>query len=316
MSGGLDLGHALLAEAGHAGSATRLIVLSDGHANQGDYSLEGLRTRAGRARAGEYVLSAVGIGSGFDETVMSAIADAGSGNFYYLPDTSRLTGVFAGEFAAARETVARALAVRIAPGAGVRVADVGGYPLESVDGGVSFHPGDLFAGQERRIWITLHAPTASAGEVALGGVAVEFAAIDGERHRAESALPAVTCVANDADYYASFDSERYQRANRTDAIGRLKQSVAAKVAAGRQAEAVADVEAYRMRSEAEQRHVLGRVQADAAVEVIEMKAAVAAPETATPQWREKLGKQLLESGRDDQRAGAKKSRVTHEENRP
>ena len=307
MASGLDRGHAVLAGAGRRGAATRVIVLSDGHANEGDFSLEGLRARAGRARAAEYVLSAVGIGNGFDEALMSALADAGSGNFYYLPDTARLAGVFAGEFAAARETVARGLAVRIAPGADVRIADAAGYPLETADGAVTFYPGDLFAGQERRIWLTLHAPTQTAGEVALGGVAVEFATAAGERQRVElAALPAVTCVADDAVYYGSFDAERYQRANRTDAIGRLKQSVAAKVAAGHQAEAVAEIHTYQRHAEAEQRKVLGDVQADAQRAVSALSFSAAAPEAAAPDWREQLGKQLLESGRDDQRAGAKK----------
>lgn len=306
MSGGLDLGHAVLAEADRPGAAARLIVLSDGHANEGDYSLEGLRARAGRARDGEYVLSAVGIGSGFDETVMSALADAGSGNFHYLPDTARLRDVFAGEFAAARETVARALAVRITPGAGVRVAAAGGYPLESVDGVVAFHPGDLFAGQERRVWLELYAPTHTLGDVPLGGVAVEFATTGGARQRVElAALPALDCVANDADYYGSFDKERYQRADRTHSLGALKQSVARKVAAGRQAEAVAEVEKHRADLELNQLRSLGYIDSGASSALDELSDQVSAP-AAAGAGSSRLGKELLESGRDDQRAGAKK----------
>jgi Ca-activated chloride channel family protein len=307
LASGLDLGHAVLAETERSGRSPRLIVLSDGLANQGDYSLEGLRARAGRARTGEYVLSAVGIGDGFDETVMSALADAGTGNFYYLPDVARLSGVFADEFAAARETVARAVAVRIAPAAGVRVAGAGGYPLEPEGGAVRFHPGDLFAGQERRVWLTLHAPTESVGDVSLGEVQVEYATPEGERGRAAlAALPQLTCVASDADYYASFDADRYQRANLRDSVGELKKSVARKIAAGRQAEAVAELDAYRARSETEQLRALGYVGGDEARAVEELRDAVSAPAAAAPAARNQLGKQLFESGRDDQRAGAKR----------
>lgn len=305
MSGGLDLGHAVLAEAGHA-AVGRLIVLSDGHANEGDHSLEGLRARAGRARAGEYVLSAVGIGGGFDETVMSALADAGTGNFYYLPDTARLRDVFAGEFAAARETVARAVTVKLAPAAGVRIAAAGGYPLESVDRVVAFHPGDLFAGQERRMWLELHAPTHTLGGVPLGGVAVEFGTTGGARQRVElAALPALRCVANDADYYSSFDRERYQRADRTHSLGALKQSVARMVAAGRQAEAVAEVEKYRDGLELDQLRSLGYIDSGASSALEELSDQVSAP-AAAGAGSGQLGKSLLESGRDDQRPGAKK----------
>ncbi len=308
MSAGIDLGHDVLADAVRAGSAGRLVVLSDGHANEGDWSLDGLRARAGRAREREYVLSAVGIGDGFDENVMSTLADAGGGNFHYLPDATRLAGVFAGEFAAARETVARGLAVRIAPGAGVRVASAGGYPLETTsDGSVMFHPGDLFAGQERRVWITLHAPTGAAGAVALGSAAVEFGSLGGERERVElAALPALRCVADDAAYTASFDAEHYNRANRTDSLGELKQRVARKVAAGQQADAVNEVRAFRADKELEQLRSLGYIDGGVSRALDDLSAQVSAPAAAAPEGASRLGKELLERGRDDQRAGAKK----------
>ena len=216
-----------------------MIVLSDGLANQGDYSLEGLRARAGRARSGEYVLSSVGIGDAFDETVMSALADAGSGNFYYLADLQRLAGIFADEFAAARETVARALAVRIQPADGVRLASAGGYALEaSQDGALLFAPGDLFAGQERRIWLTFHAPSDRPGERPLGELSVDFRTVSGERHHVGlAALPQVVCVASDAAYFASFDADVYKRGNLSESLGAVQQSVARKLALGQQAEA-------------------------------------------------------------------------------
>src|SRR6185503_19182228 len=88
---------------------------------------------------------------------MSALADAGTGNFYYLPDVEKLAGIFADEFAAARETVARALAVRIAPAAGVVVATAGGYPLESDGGGVRFHPRDRSSPARRAVARLFHA---------------------------------------------------------------------------------------------------------------------------------------------------------------
>jgi hypothetical protein len=216
--------------------------------------------------------------------------------------------VFGDEFAAARDTVARALSVRIAPAPGVRVASAAGYPLgKEADGSVRFHPGDLFAGQERRIWLVLHAPTAKVADVALGAVHVDFATPDGERHRASlAALPELACVANDDAYYASFDSDLYLRANQNEAIGGLKQSVAKKLKEGRQEEAVAEVEAYRAKTSAEQMRALGYVDEAEAGAITELRNMVAAPSAAAPDVRNHLGKALLESGRDAQRAGAKR----------
>jgi Ca-activated chloride channel homolog len=307
LSSGLDAGHRLLAETARAGRAGRMIVLSDGLANEGDASLDGLSARARRARPAEYVLSAVGIGGGFSETVMSALADAGTGNFYYLPDVEKLAGIFADEFAAAREMVARAVAVRIAPAPGVRIASAGGYPLLGEPGAVSFSPGDLFAGQERRIWLTLYAPTDALGDVALGALSVEFATPGGERQRiAPAELPKLACVANDADYFASFDAERYKRAELGESIGELKQRVARKVSEGRQSEAIAELDAYQAQMEQSQLRALGYAIPEAVNAVKDLRSQASSPAAAAPDTRSGLGKKLFESGRDDQRAGAKR----------
>lgn len=307
MASGLDRAHALLAGASRAGRAPRVILLSDGHANQGDASPEGLRARAGRAVSAEYVLSAVGIGQGFDEVLMSALADAGTGNFYYLPDASRLAGVFADEFASARETVARSVAVEIEPRPGVRVDGAGGYPLSRDGGRVRFRPGDLFAGQERRIWLTLHAPTGRTGEVPLGSVRVAFRAASGEPHRLSlGELPRLACVASDDAYYASFDADAYTRANRSDALGALAQRVARKLASGHQDEAVEAVDEFAAKSRAEQMRAFGAVSGEEVRQLDALRSVVAAPAAAEPEARRELGKQLLQQGRDAQRAGSKR----------
>ena len=119
-------------------------------------------------------------------------------------------------------------------------------------------------------------------------------------------LPAIQCVLDQVDYVASFDAERYQNANRSDALGELKQKVARKVAAGRQAEAVADVDAYRAHAEVERLSTLGYIDKKESGALEELRNQVSAPAAAAPEGSSRLGKELLESGRDDQRAGAKK----------
>src|SRR5262245_22617689 len=65
LSAGLDLAHQLVAAARAPGRAQRGMLLSDGHANEGDFPAEGLRARAARAVPSGYVLSAVGVRAGF-----------------------------------------------------------------------------------------------------------------------------------------------------------------------------------------------------------------------------------------------------------
>ena len=307
MARGLDLAHGLLSDSERSGRSPRVVLISDGHANQGDHSLDGLRARAARAVPGEYVLSSVGVGQGFDETVMSAVSDAGTGNFYYLPDLRRLAGVFADEFAAARERVARALEVRVEPGDGVEVVSVGGLPLERDGHGVRFRPGDLFAGQERRLWLTLRAPTHAERTFSPARISLGFADEHGERRTLRlGALPEIACVPGEQDYYAAFDGDVYRRGTSEEGIGFLKQSVAAKLKAGRPAEAAAEVESFQSELRLEQMRALGYVVAGDAEAVQELHDRVSAPSAAEPSVQNQLGKELLEAGRDARRVGSKR----------
>ena len=305
MSAGLDLAHEIVSGARSPGRAQRVILLSDGHANEGDFSAGGLRARAARAVPSEYVLSAVGVGPGFDEALMSALADAGTGNFYYLPDLRELAGIFAGEFAAARETVARGLVVEIAPGSGIELVDAAGYPLERTGSRVAFRPGDLYAGQVRRVFLTLRAPTDREGDLETGALSLRWQDPDGSgRELSPLALPSLACVVREDTYYASFDDARYRRASQ-EAIGALKEKVAASIRAGRQNEAVHELDAFSSRFQIEQQRALGAVAPEDARPLAELRAAAAAPEAARPEVQQRLGKRWLEEGRDARRSGAK-----------
>ena len=307
MAAGLDLAHEIVSGARLSGRAQRVILLSDGHANEGDFSAEGLRARAARAVSSEYVLSAVGVGPGFDESLMSALADAGTGNFYYLPDLRELAGTFAGEFAAARETVARGLVVELAPGSGIELVDAAGYPLERTGSRVLFRPGDLYAGQVRRVFLTLRAPTDREGALEPGALALRWQDPDGSsRELPPLALPSLACVAGEDAYYASFDDALYRRSSQ-EALGALKEKVAASLGAGRQDEAVQELDLFSSRFQLEQKRALGAVAPDVAQALTSLRDAAAAPEAAKPEVQQQLGKQWLEEGRDARRAGAKAS---------
>jgi Ca-activated chloride channel family protein len=307
MSAGIDLAHEVVSASRTPGRAQRVILLSDGHANQGDFSYEGLRARAARAVSGEYVLSAVGVGHDFDETLMSAVADAGTGNFYYLPDVRELAGIFAGEFASARETVARGLRVELTPGPGIEVVDASGYPLEREGARVAFRPGDLFAGQERQVWLTLRAPTDRERALDLGDLGVRWDEADGARHELPPvALPELACVAGEDAYYASFDDELYSAGARREGFGLLKERVAKSMREGRQADAVAELDAFGAKLKLEQLHALGYVAPEVNEELSRLQESVASPAASAPEEQKRLGKQLLEEGRDDRRQGAKR----------
>ena len=245
MSHGLDVAYETLRSARDELRATRIILISDGLANHGDPSEQGLIQRAARFTQQEHVLSAVGVGLDFNEFLMSKLADAGTGNYYYVEQTSGLAKVFANEFSASRHTVARNLSVTLTPGPGVDVVDIAGYPLEREGGRVTFRPGTLFSGQERRVWVTYRVPTSALAEFTLGAVTADYRSA-GERYTvALEDSPRVACVYNEESYFAGVDKEAWETSVVEESYGRLREDVARAVSEGRHDEARAEIDAYR-----------------------------------------------------------------------
>jgi Ca-activated chloride channel family protein len=244
LSAGLELGLERVEARAEADRVPRVILISDGLANRGDSSVRGLTVRASRAARGEYTLSAVGVGLNFNEELMSSIADAGTGNYYYLESAEDLSHVFALEFGAARSTVASALELRIEPAAGVRVLDAAGYPLEVRESEVVVRPGSLFAGQERRIWLTLAVGGDALGAHELGRFALAYT--DGGRRREVSfaANPVVTRVAGERDYLLAVDRPQFEQAVKQEGYGRLQQKVSGYVRRGLFNEADSAIDAF------------------------------------------------------------------------
>lgn len=245
LASGLDVGLATVESSRIAGRAPRVILISDGLANQGDISHAGLRARAARAAAGEYALSTVGVGVDFDGELMATLADAGTGNFHYLENAVDLAEVFAAEFATARETVASGLEVEVSPARGVALVEAAGYPLEpGAEGGVVFRPGSLFAGQERRVWVTLRVDGDGPGLQELGRFALRYREGGEPRHLALAGSPGVARVQDESAFYAGFDREAWERAVVVDRLNAVRREVANQVAAGRPEAALEELRSY------------------------------------------------------------------------
>ena len=308
MSGGLDLGMDLVESSRRAGRAARAILISDGLANQGDPTPEGLLRRAGRAVRGEYVLSTIGVGADFNEYLMTALADAGTGNYYYLRAGADLASVFAREFDAARTTVASAVAVDVEPANGVRVVDAGGYPLEPIGGGVRFRPGSLFTGQERRIWVTLATPSAAVGTHDLGRFTLAYGDAAARTTLTLADVPRIACVAGEDDFYASVDKEAWARSVVVDDYNKMQAEVAREVKAGRRDAALGRLRKFKD----EARAMNQRVQAPAvaaqlgAADRLEEDVAAAFEGENQPAKQNELSKAKSAAAVDARRVGSKK----------
>lgn len=308
MSSGLDLGLDTIEQARSTGHVPRAILLSDGLANQGDASHDGLLRRATRAARSEYMLTTVGIGADFNEYLMTALADAGTGNYYYLKAGDDLASVFAREFDGARTTVASGLAVQIEPADGVRVVDAAGYPLEQAPHAVSFRPGALFAGQERRIWVTLAVPSTVVGDVALGRFALSYADGPERATLAFADVPHVACVQSEDDFFAAVDVPSWTRSVIVDGYNQMQQKVAQEVKAGRRDAALKVIEDFRSTTQTMNTRLQSApvVQQLRSVDKLEGDVAAAFAGPNQPARQNELSKARSAAALDERRAGSKR----------
>ncbi len=308
MSAGLDTAHQHLLQHRQPNRAARVILISDGQANEGDATLPGLSRRASNAARSEYVLSTVGVGLGFNEELMTALANVGTGNFYYVQENTALAGVFKDEFESARETVASGLAVRIQPTPGVVVEDAAGYVLESHGGETVFRPGTLFAGQKRTVWVRYRVPTNGSGDVTLGAVRAEYSDGGERKHTSLDALPAIARVATEDDFYAGINKDVWGSGVAVDEYNEMRLKVSSAIQQGDREEAEEELERYRRRSRAMNQRVKSKDvdRSLAAAESLErdIEDAFSGPQQAFKQ--NVMSKKMKSEAFDGRRMGAKK----------
>ena len=105
--------------AGPAGAT--LLLLSDGHANVGVTDADRLADVAAGARAHGVTTSTVGIGLGYDETLLAAIARGGQGTHAFAEDGDGAGAVVAGEVDGLLSKTVQAASLIIRPrGVGAR----------------------------------------------------------------------------------------------------------------------------------------------------------------------------------------------------
>ena len=166
--GSTDLGAGYLRALGEAArvagpEGATLVVLSDGHANQGITDPDVLATLAAQAHANGTTTSTIGIGLGYDESALLALARGGSGNHAFAEQADDAAAAVAGEIDGLLSKAAQAATLLVSPLAEVtQVGVLNDLPAHAVGGGVLVELGDLYAGETRRVLITLGVPAVSS----------------------------------------------------------------------------------------------------------------------------------------------------------
>ena len=188
LSGGWIEGHRQVSR-GMLQGTNRVILLTDGQANQGIVDLQALRRLTIGAAENQVSTTCIGFGPAFNEDLLQAMADGGNGRFWYVENPDQMTGSFEGEVEGLVSLAAQNLSVEVTlshPGvAGVTI--VPDLPVQrTADGAWRVKLGDLYAVQPRSVGFIFHVENADRlGAVELGSIAVRADLIrpDGVEHR-------------------------------------------------------------------------------------------------------------------------------------
>jgi Ca-activated chloride channel family protein len=178
----------------------KVLLLSDGHANQGITDRDELASMvAGAARKG-IGTTTIGFGDGFDEDLMTGMADAGRGNAYYAATVEDAPGIFAAEFDNLASTVAQNVSVEIRPTDDVKLlGTLNEYPTTEVTGGIQVQLGDTFGDEIRRLVFELHIPhLAALGPRRVADVVLRYVTVGDHAQMHEVVIPMTVNVVDAA----------------------------------------------------------------------------------------------------------------------
>jgi Ca-activated chloride channel family protein len=153
-------------EDGKATRIRRVILLTDGLANVGITAPHDLAGHASELRRRGIATTTIGVGQDFDEGLLSAMAEAGGGNFQYAANAHALRDFFNQELQALLSVTATGLTVTLQTPPGVTTDLIAAFPVESRDGRTEVAVGDVVAGDEIDLVFSLRIG-AGSGDAAL-----------------------------------------------------------------------------------------------------------------------------------------------------
>lgn len=141
----------------------RVLLLSDGQANNGVQDPRELARHAGEALARGIITSAVGIGDDYDEAVLGAMTEAGGGRLHDAEFAREIGEVVLGELLEGRAALLERTMLRVVVPANVRAEVVGAWSHTVLPGAIDVLVGTMLPESAKRVVMRLHCPEGKAG---------------------------------------------------------------------------------------------------------------------------------------------------------
>ena len=178
ISAGFTLAMREASRAKLAGGSS-LLVISDGHANAGERDPQFFADVAAKSATESIASSSIGLGNGYDETILEAIAQGGGGAHRFAADIDEAVGAIAAEVDDLLDKVIVNCALRFRPNEmakgqpKIELLQRLPYWMDGQDYVVQL--GDLYAGENRRFIILVDVPgIADLGLCKIAEVTIEY----------------------------------------------------------------------------------------------------------------------------------------------
>ncbi|MCK4842741.1 MAG: VWA domain-containing protein [Methylococcales bacterium] len=254
-SGGTNIGAGLntalnLLEDRNSERAKKILLLSDGQANQGITNPQQLALIAAKATHYGAVLSTIGMGLGFNETLMAKLADYGMGHYSYLEDLSGLSTILARDLNDTRNIYANSSTLEINLTDGVKLIDAGGYPItqQGNSAKINIATGQMLSNTQKHFVMTFNVPTHNIADFSLGKLQLNYQ-VKGEQlhYQIKPQQLVLTVVAPEQKIQAqkSIDKEIYQKSWVENNLGRMKKKLSQWMREGKKDKAKNEIAKYR-----------------------------------------------------------------------
>lgn len=290
----------------------RVLLLSDGQANVGIVDPARLGAFSRRLANGGTVVSTIGMGLGFNETLMASLADLGMGSFSYLEHLETLGAILARELQDTRLIYAEGSEIHLDLPTGVELLEASGYPIQVQGRQTVIRTGQLLQGSKKNFMATLRVRNDAVAEYPIGALQLSYRA--GGRTYQQRIRPGrltIACIPRERkpEAVAAVAPEVYRQAWIANNLGSLMRKLSDSVRSGERDEAVRLLDEYRGRlDDADQ--MLPGVKEEAAAELEQLEERVRdafeGPDQKVRQNRE--AKSLLGAGQRKQRTVEKKPR--------
>lgn len=164
LSGGWLQGCQEVASVAEEITINRSLLLTDGLANVGIVDLEELSIHSRELASRGVTTSTFGVGHGFNEHLLEAMANQGRGNFYYIETPMEIPGIFMKEFNELATITASDVEIEMEIPEHVNIDVLGGWSHEKVAGKIRIFAGNLYSGQTQEIYLKVLTPPSSEHE--------------------------------------------------------------------------------------------------------------------------------------------------------